>query len=278
MTIRRIAVFLTLVAVVAVACTEEDDSAGIRVERPIGAPATAPTDHDASRAALPSGSPVVKSGVVHAEVAQDRLGARAQAVVDLAVSPRIGGFVVSSLLDFEDGYGSATIVVRVPAPRFEEVVSELGDVGDVKRQELEGQDLSPESLGAHARVQEARRQTSRVIDRLERTEDPAARSVLRDSLRALGERLEALQQDEAYVEAVTAYSTIEVLLTAAAPPPAPEKPAVERALATAQDIAVTIASMAVLAAGVVVPVGLLLLILYLVGAPIIRRLKPRLET
>jgi hypothetical protein len=127
--------------------------------------------------------------------------------------------------------------VKVPDARFEEVVGQLDRVGDVTRQALEGRDVNPASL-ATAGATEKRHAGS--------------------------------------VAAGAAYSPIDVSITAAAPPPPPEKPAVEQALATAKTISLGIVSGLLVGASVALPIGVVLLAVYLVTTRILRRFRPGL--
>jgi hypothetical protein len=287
MVLRRIGLALLVMVMVATACGGDDggDSGGITIDEPIGAPqpGSAPQTYDEPAAggdpapidAVPS---VAKTASVEVDVVQDDLNSAAQAVVDVATDPKVGGFLVSSVVDLNDGYGIGSVVVQVPSARFEQVVGDLGEVGDVTRQQLEGQDLTPEFLDTRGRVVAARRRVSRLLSELQASDNAAQRFELRGKLGSARDELRSLQQNEASINGQTAYSAINVSLTGRAPALPPKKPAFQRALATSKSIAIAIASGVVLAAGVVVPLGLLALVLYVVAMLILRRLKPRLES
>lgn len=272
---------VVVVALIAAACGGDDDSEGVSIDQPIGAPDTGSSvgDDSSGQASVVEGGPsVVKTASVEVDVVTDELSAAAQAVVDMATSSKVGGFLVSSVLDLDEGFGSGNVVVKVPAPSFEEVVGDLETIGDITRQELEGQDLTAEFLDTHARLRQARSRLAMLLDRLRGNEDPAARFELREDVQTSRDVLRRLRQNESFITGQTAYSTIDVALMGKQPPAGPQPPAFERALETAKTIVLGIASGAVLAAGVIVPVGVLLVVLYLVGATIVRRLKPRLES
>ncbi len=203
MMLRRIALFLliTTAAVVAVACSDKGDSA-VTVDRPIGAPeagsdyAGDPGDGSSSVSTAPDTGPsVVKNAAVEIDVVQDELNSAAQAVVDLATSTKVGGFLVSSIVDTDEGYGMGSIVVKVPASRFEQVVGDLNAIGEVTRQQLEGQDLTAEFLTIQSDLRRARARTASLFRRVDETEDPVVRFELREDLRATRERLRNLQQN-----------------------------------------------------------------------------------
>ena len=266
MYLRRMAVGLAVVMAVAGACGgDEEDGASVSVHEPIGAPEPQLTDG----AGPPS---VVKSARIEMEVAGDELGAAAQQVVDLTTSPRIGGFLVSSVVDSE-GYGAGRVLVEVPAGSFEIAVGELDRIGDVTRQELEGADVSPEAQAARGKVAAAR---GRVRALSRRVEESGGRGVSVELAGAKQELLEA-QREVASVEGGAAYSSIDVALEGAPPPPAPKRSTFEQALETATTVTLAIASGVVLAAAVVVPVALLILMLLLVVPRIVRLVKPHLR-
>ncbi|HEX2294866.1 MAG TPA: hypothetical protein VHN37_06110 [Actinomycetota bacterium] len=133
MRLRRIQAVLVLAALAIGACGGDDADTGITVEEPIGAP------EPGIASAAPS---VEKSARVDMEVARAQLSEAAQAVVDLATSPKVGGFLTSSVVDVQDAYGSAIVLVQVPAERFEQTVADLSRIGDVVRQEMAGEQLA----------------------------------------------------------------------------------------------------------------------------------------
>lgn len=282
MALRRIALPLLVVAALAAACGgSEDEDAAVSIEEPIGAPQEGAVDGSnatgSSYGTSASAPSVIKDATVDIEVARNELSAAAQKVVDIATAPRAGGYLVSSVVDLRNGYGFGRVAVKVPAPRFEKVVSDLASIGEITRQQLRGRDLSDDSLTASARVQLAERRLAAALRSLEQTDDAAARFELRQQIADAKGDISRLEGNREYIEAQTTYSTIQVALDGEAPARPPEKPVIERSLATAKGIALGILSAIVLAAGVIVPVGALLIPLWFLGALLLRRLKPRLE-
>ncbi|MGH2757328.1 MAG: DUF4349 domain-containing protein [Actinomycetota bacterium] len=279
MALRRIVLALMVIALVGAACSAQDDSDGITLNEPIGAPDTGLDYAATSTAPSSSGSApsVVKTAAVEVDVVRNELTSAAQAVVDIATAPKIGGFLVSSFVDTTEDYGSAQVVVRVPAPSFETVVGELATIGDLKRQRLEGHDLTSESLQVRAALQQARVRAASLVDRIERSDSQTERLQLRQALAGARSHIGRLQEQDGQIDGQTAYATIDTALTGTAPPAPAEKPALDRALATAKNITLEIASGALLTAAVVVPIGGLLMLLYLLAAPLFRRVKPRMQ-
>lgn len=223
MRLRRISLGLVVAAAALAGCAGSDDAA-ISVEEPIGAPAPVPTLDDA-----PS---VAKSARVEMDVARADLAEAAQAVVDLATSPKIDGYLASSVVDLDDGNGSAAILVQVPSARFEQTVTELGRIGEVTRQEMLGRQVAPPDMP---------------------------------------------REERALAEAQAALSPIDVALSARPPAPPREETPIEQALDKATGMALAIASGAIVAAGVILPVATTALVVYLVWSLVLRRLRLRWE-
>lgn len=137
------------------ACGGSDD-AGVVVDE-ISTPAE-------SAPSLETPPSVAKAGRVEMEVPRAEVDETAQAVVDLATSPKIGGLLTSSVVDLAQGYGFATILVQVPAERFESTMAGLGEVGAVTRQEMVGESLVDEDVTVAQRSGAAARAAYAPID------------------------------------------------------------------------------------------------------------------
>ena len=141
---RRIALALTVAALALGACADSSDDAGVTVNEPIGAPEPDVTLEAEVTAELPPS--VAKSARVEMEVARAEVSSAAQAVVDLATSPKIDGYLESSVVDLENDYGTAVVLVQVPVARFEQTMADLGGIGKVTRQEMAGQQLAEPAM------------------------------------------------------------------------------------------------------------------------------------
>lgn len=143
MQLRRNVVALALTGLALGSCGGSDD-AGVAVDEIAAAPGTEP--------ALETSPGVAKSGRVEMEVGRAEVGDAAQAVVDLATSPKVAGFLTSSVVDLGDGYGAAAILVHVPTERFEQTVADLGAIGEVTRQEMTGEPVEEPAGGPEERA------------------------------------------------------------------------------------------------------------------------------
>ena len=278
MGLRRIGLILVVLVAFGTACggdEEQGDSAGgISLDQSIGASSQgAPASATAGEAQ----SAVAKSAFAAMEVPRRDLDSAAQAVVDIATARDVGGYLVSSVYDRDDGHGAARVLVHVPSSEFELVVGKLGSIGEVKRQELAGEDISPEVMRAREDLRRARGRTAHLLRRLAAASDEATRFELRGLIRSSKGRVRSATQAMGRVGADVAIASIEVDLRATPPPPAPEKPVFERALGTAKTITLGIGSGAVLLAGVLVPIAALVAVLLVLGGPVLRRIKPHLQ-
>ena len=268
MKLRASALILLAFIAITSACAGSDggggESLGADGQAPIGAPDTGPTGATAS---------VEKSASVAMDVPPKDLKAAAQDVVDLATGDSVGGFLVSSVVDTQSGYGMADVSVKVPSPAFEPVVAGLEEVGHISRQELHGEDLSDDYLAVNARLRRSNARTAALLRRIEAADDPGRRFRLRAALQKTRSQRAQLEQNEAYIEAVTSYSTINVAIAGEQPPPPPPEPPVQRALETAANILVATGTGAILAAGVLVPLTLIGAVGYLLGRPLARKLR-----
>ena len=276
---RRIVLSLVVAALFAAACAGNDE--GITFQEPIGAPDSSTYSSDDgpgadSGADAVTPPAIIKGAELEMDVASNKLGSAAQEVIDVATSPEVGGYLVRALVDHETGEGRASIEMKVPATRFEDVVVELGSIADLTRQFVEGQDLTGDYAHARNQIFLTERRVKSLLRDIDNTDDPGTVFELRRDLAAARSSLENAEADQRVVTAQTTYSGISVGLNGT-PAPAPSKPALERALDTAKEITLTIASGIVLALGVVLPIGALLAALYAVAVLIRKRVRLRLE-
>jgi hypothetical protein len=277
MSAKRLGAILLLVAALAAGCGGSDDEGAVSLEDPIGAPPESAPYQVGSAGPSGTRASVQKSAAVEVSVLESDLASASRAVVDLATSEDVGGYLVSSVVDVSDGYGAGSVSVKVPSAQFEPVVGRLGDIGDITRQQMQGEDLTPQVMSAREEIRRAEASAADLRRNAGRAKDEATRLQLLDDLRKAKENLRTLREGKRYVATQTSFADVAVSLTARAPV-APKKPAFEQALTTAKDITLAIASGAVIGAGVLVPIGVLLLALYFVTLVIVRRVRPRLET
>lgn len=131
----------------------------------------------ASTASAPSGMPsaaavaqptaassmIIRIG--HAGIEVDSLDTAIARVRALAT--RVGGYVANtSVQGGRDQLRSATLEVKVPAERFDEALAGLSPIGKVESVNVSAQDVGEEYVDITARVENARRLESRLIELL----------------------------------------------------------------------------------------------------------------
>lgn len=243
---------------------------------PEGAPASL---HDAapapmgrpSAADLPSVGPsVIKTATLDVSVGTDIQHSVQQAV---AIAGRYGGFVSSSSL--ESGQSrSGTVVLRVPADRFEIALADLEALGDVRRENVSGEDVGQELVDLQARLRNWQAQEAVLLRLMDR-----ARSVA-DTIRVQGElsgvqlEIERIRGRLSYLGDQTAMATVTATFTGGALAPAQPPGTLAKAWAHAVAASLAVVSAVIVAGGFVLPLALLGALVLVV----VRQLRPRLDS
>jgi hypothetical protein len=139
-----------------------------RAGAPPDAAATPPSaaGAEAAQGAPAAGAPMlIRTGSASVEV--DSLDAAVARVRALAA--HLGGYVANaSLAVGREQVRSATLELRIPAPRFDELVNGLAPFGRVERVDVRAEDVGEEFVDVSARVGNARRLEARLVELLAR--------------------------------------------------------------------------------------------------------------
>jgi hypothetical protein len=229
---------------------------------------------------LPSGlegPKVVKTGTVDIEVAKGRFGGAFERVSTIAAAN--GGFVASSSSNRGDGDGrlsAGSLVVRVPADRFDAARAQLARLGKVRSASLEGEDVGGRSADLDARLRNLRSQEETIRQLMERATTVGETIDVQRQLFAVREQIEQLAAQQARLADAVALSTITVAL---AEPgggfDAPDRTTLGDALARAVEGAERVVAAAIVVAGYLFPLGLLLAAGLLLNR-VVRRRPPAL--
>ncbi len=175
------------------------------------APATAPTEvRDEALTVLPlraTGSAmIIRTGTASIEI--DTLERAIDRVRDLAT--RAGGYLANSDIQaIRGGLRSATLEVRVPSDRFDDLVSGLSPLGRVERVSVAAQDVGEEFTDIGARVANGRRLEQRLIDLIAtRTGKLSDVLEIERELARVREEIERLEGRLRYLEAHAAVSSL----------------------------------------------------------------------
>jgi hypothetical protein len=184
---------------------------------------TAPAQSAAPLVAPPAGTAPATPGLaapgrrVERTVRLD-LGARADrfdSVTDGVVhaTQQAGGFVADSRIRREDGRGTATFVLRIPAARLDTAIAGLSRLAHVRAIEQGATDLTGATDGTAARLRDARTRRRALVAALA-TASGARAARLRGRLADARARERSLDRALRALRARTAYATVDVTVTA----------------------------------------------------------------
>jgi hypothetical protein len=178
-----------------------------------------------------------------------------------ALAARVGGYVANtSLAAGREQVRAATLELRVPAARFDEVVGGLAPFGRVERVDVQAQDVGEEFVDVSARVANARRLEARLVELLARRTGKLEEVLaVERELARVREEIERYEGRLRYLRTRTATSTLTVTVHERAPLLAatPNATPVADAVRDAGRNFVALLAAVIAASGVWVPVGAL---------------------
>jgi len=195
-----------------------DEAVGL-VDQAAGRPASAPAGNRLGEAYLPvqnaSGAMIIRSGTASLEV--DTLEAAIDRVRSLA--NRVGGYLANSDIQaVEGGVRSATIEIRVPSERFEQLVSGLSPLGRLEHVNVSAQDVGEEFTDISARVVNGRRLEQRLIELIAtRTGKLGDVLDIERELARVREEIERMEGRLRYLEAHASVSSLSIQVHEAPP-------------------------------------------------------------
>ena len=221
-------------------------------------------------ASLPElGPSVIKTAELDLEIEREGLGDAVGKVT--AAAGRFDGFVLSSTVAGNPAT-SATVVLRVPAERFEEALVHLRGLGTAEREQVAGEEVGQEFVDLEARLRNLGSQEAvllRLMDEATTVQDTIR---VQNELQRVQLEIERIEGRLRYLRDQTELSTISVGLTEAGAPQAAG--AFTRAWDTAVDVFLAVISGVIVSLGFAVP----LLLLAGLGWFGYRRLRPRLTS
>src|SRR5919106_1775183 len=265
---------IAVLAVLAVGGSEEAAVEGVGGDsggaRPGGEPFTADQAEEAvvprtATLELPVVGPdVIKTADLEVEVARDGLGDAIATATTMA--HRYQGFVVSSSTEGAEAR-RGTVVLRVPADAFEEALNDLRGLGEVRGQEVRGEDVGQEFVDLEARLRHLEAQERVMLGLFDQAVTVADTIRIQHELSAVQLRIEEIEGRLRYLRDQTSLSTISVALVeegAAVPG------ALDRAWSRAFDGLLSVVAGMVVALGYVVPIAAI----GLAALVVFRRVRP----
>jgi hypothetical protein len=216
---------------------------------------------------------VIKTATVDIEVGDGKLSEALDEAT--GVMRRFGGFVLSSTIA-DERRGRAQLVLRVPAERFESALTELTDIGKVESRSISGEDVSQQFVDLEARRRNLEVQETVMLRLMRRATTIQDTIVVQRELQQIQLEIERITGRLNYLEDQTALSTISVSFVETGAPAPGGKNTLERAWERAADTTLAILSGTIIAAGAITPVVILGALIYVIGALVLRKLRPRL--
>jgi Domain of unknown function (DUF4349) len=230
----------------------------------LGEPAGAPVEGE-----LPAlGPKVIKNARVRLEVAR---GGFSDALREAtAVAGTYGGFVVSSSVEGENAR-RGSLVIRVPAERFEPALADIHDLGTLIRETVSGEDVAQEFVDLEARLRNLRAHEGVMLRLYDRAQTIPESIRVQKEVTSVQLRIEEIEGRLRYLRDQAAFGTISIGLVEVGVVPDGPRGVIQRAWERAVDVVLALVSAAIVSLGVVIPLGVLALVMW----PFVRRLRTR---
>ena len=217
------------------------------------------------------GPSVIKTAHIDLEVAKDGLQEATRSSISIA--SRFGGFVLATATN-DDRKASATVTLRIPADSFERALAELEGLGDVKGEQISGEDVGQEFVDLAARVRNLESQETVLLRLMDRSVSVADTIRVQRELQGVQLEIERLTGRLRYLKDQADMGTISLAFVEVGAPAAP-RPArvIARAWAQAIDLSLGVVAAVIVGTGFLIPVAVLAAIAFLA----LRALRPRLN-
>lgn len=222
------------------------------------------------------GPKVIKTATISMEVGDGKLAKAVDRAASIAAAH--GGFVEGTTTsNEEDGMSTSTLVVRVPADRFDAARAELRGLGKVESEELAGDDVSSQLVDYEARLRNLRSHEAALNTLMGRAKEINEILQVQGQLFTLREQIEQLDAQRAQLENAAALATLTVDLfePGAATLTEAEESAPDgvlaRSLESAVDGSLAVIGGMIVVLGYAIPLGAIALVLWLLGRLAMRR-------
>lgn len=203
-------------------------------------------------------SKVIKTASVEIKVSKDRF--QIQFSKTNVIAEALGGFISNSNVSETSGkISSGVVTMRVPADKFQTAVARLKALGKVTAEEQSGQDVSREFVDLEARLRHAKAQEAFFLRLLDQSKTITDLLQVQQQLGNIQLQIEQLQGQLQFLKDQTDFSTITARIYEPGAKPGPVK-GLGKAWREAIDAFQSVLAWVIVAAGTVVPLGLLALI------------------
>ncbi|MEA2451609.1 MAG: hypothetical protein QOG04_319 [Actinomycetota bacterium] len=218
------------------------------------------------------GPSVIKTASVDLQVERDGLQEATRDAI--AIAGRLGGFVLSTSTS-DDRHASSTVVVRVPALGFERALAQLEELGDVKGEQISGEDVGQQFVDLEARLRNLEAQETVMLRLMGESSSVSDSIRVQHELDGIQLEIERLTGRLRYLKDQTDMGTISIsFLEVGAPVPNPPSGVLADAWQRAVDLALGVVAALIVGTGIVVPLAILVALAFL-G---FRAVRPRLTS
>lgn len=261
------------------ASTKASGGEGVAAEKPTTSGPTVanndvttsgPTRGDTESPILPTqADKIVKTGEVAVAVGGDSIQAAFSGAS--GVARELGGFVSSSSTQ---NNGQATLTLRVPSNRFEELIDRIGKFGDVKSLSTNATDVTGQVVDLEARIRNLEAQRDQITLLMSKATTLQETMTIQDRLFTVTSQIEQLRGRLGSLNSRTEYSTLTVSLsTGAAPVVSGDGWGTSQALSRAAHAFVDTLNGFIVLMGPLGFIALLVLGIWLIIRPFLRRRK-----
>jgi hypothetical protein len=201
---------------------------------------------------------IIKNGEIALQVGRDDFVAAVDRV--FGVARRYDGIVKSTTID-DAGEKHGTIVLSVPSGSFEDVLTALDDIGNLKRQFVDSQDVTEEFVDLQARVRNARAQETVLLRLMDDAASISDTIRVQRELERVQQLIEQMSSQLRLLRDQTSFSTVTVELTERGAPA--QSPNGDSTLASAwtdaREAFLGVVSAVIVGAGFLIPVAALVI-------------------
>jgi hypothetical protein len=217
----------------------------------------------------------VASMVIRTATASIEVDSLESAIVQVKqLAARLGGFVANSGIEAgKNRLRQASLELKVPATRFEEVLSGLTPIGKLETVNVSAQDVGEEYVDVTARMENSKRLERRLIDLLA-TRTGKLKDVLdvEQALARVREEIERFEGRMRYLQAHTAMSTLSITVHEPLPVVGSAgRSVMGEALRQAWRNFVALVSIGVQSLGVVIPLAALAVVVWVARRRVIKQ-------
>jgi len=128
---------------------------------------------------------------------------------------RLGGYMAnSSLNQYQNGKKYGTLVLKVPAGRFDELISETGKTGKVMSQNVSSNDITEEYVDLESRVKTQKELEQRLIKLLNEKASRLAEVIeVEEKLASVRQKIESIEGRMKLLKSQSDFSTLTVTLS-----------------------------------------------------------------